>query len=43
MINDPVFTDVIFIVEDQEIKANRAILAARSEIFRAMLYGGMKE
>jgi hypothetical protein len=34
---------VKFIVEGQEVHANRAFLAARSEHFRAMLYGGMRE
>ena len=32
-----------FKVGGRELLANKAILAARSEHFRAMLYGGMKE
>ena len=43
MINSTIFSDVTFVVEGKEIRANRAILAARSEHFRACFYGGMKE
>jgi BTB/POZ domain-containing protein 9 len=35
--------DVTFIVEDRPVHANRAHLAVRSEHFRALLYGGMRE
>lgn len=35
--------DVTFLVEGEEISANRAILAVRSEYFDVMLYGGMRE
>ena len=35
--------DVIFIVEGQEVHANRAILAVRSQYFDALLFGGMSE
>lgn len=37
------YADVEFVVEEQRLPAHRAILAARSEYFRAMLYGGMAE
>lgn len=43
MIDDPVFTDVCFVVEGRQIRANRAVVAARSDHFRAMFYGGMRE
>mmetsp|Transcript_23093 Transcript_23093/g.22873 ORF Transcript_23093/g.22873 Transcript_23093/m.22873 type:complete len:202 (-) Transcript_23093:33-638(-) len=43
MINHPCFSDVTFIVEDKEIKANRSLLAARSEHFNALFFGGMRE
>ncbi|XP_050073004.1 BTB/POZ domain-containing protein 9 [Anopheles maculipalpis] len=39
----PDYSDVMFIVEKQRIPAHRVILAARSEYFRALLYGGMQE
>uniref|UniRef100_A0A182YNJ8 BTB/POZ domain-containing protein 9 n=1 Tax=Anopheles stephensi TaxID=30069 RepID=A0A182YNJ8_ANOST len=39
----PDYSDVTFIVEKQRIPAHRVILAARSEYFRALLYGGMQE
>lgn len=35
--------DVVFKVEDEEMKAQRVILAARSTIFEAMLNGEMRE
>ncbi|XP_017853063.1 BTB/POZ domain-containing protein 9 isoform X2 [Drosophila busckii] len=37
------YADVEFVVEEQHLPAHRAILAARSEYFRALLYGGMSE
>ncbi|XP_041774053.1 BTB/POZ domain-containing protein 9 [Anopheles merus] len=37
------YSDVTFIVEGQRIPAHRVILAARSEYFRALLYGGLQE
>lgn len=43
LINNPMLTDVTFVVEGHEVHANRAILAARSQHFRAMLFGGMRE
>ena len=35
--------DVTFIVQGEHLPAHRNILAARSEYFRALLYGGLKE
>lgn len=37
------YSDVTFIVEDQKLYAHRVILAARSEYFRALLFGGLSE
>jgi len=37
------YADVEFIVEEQRLPAHRVVLAARSEYFRALLYGGMAE
>lgn len=37
------FTDVKFVVEGSKFYAHRVLLAARSEYFRALLYGGMRE
>ncbi|KAG1654457.1 BTB/POZ domain-containing protein 9 [Nymphon striatum] len=37
------YSDVILVVEDIEFSAHKVILAARSEYFRALLYGGMRE
>ncbi|XP_022234899.1 BTB/POZ domain-containing protein 9-like [Drosophila obscura] len=37
------YSDVELVVEDQHLPAHRLILAARSEYFRALLYGGMSE
>uniref|UniRef100_A0A1Q3FF41 BTB/POZ domain-containing protein 9 n=1 Tax=Culex tarsalis TaxID=7177 RepID=A0A1Q3FF41_CULTA len=37
------YSDVTFIVEDEKLPAHRVILAARSEYFRALLYGGLSE
>merc|ERR1719316_1667414 len=41
--NNPTFSDVTFLVENQPVYATRAHLAARSEHFRALFYGGMRE
>ena len=35
------FSDITFLVEGKEAYANKAILAIRSEYFRAMLFGGV--
>lgn len=43
LINNPAFADVTFLVESQAVYATRAHLAARSEHFRALFYGGMRE
>jgi hypothetical protein len=43
MINNQLLSDVVFIIEGKEIRANKAVMAARSEHFRALFYGGMKE
>uniref|UniRef100_A0A1I7XLL1 BTB domain-containing protein n=1 Tax=Heterorhabditis bacteriophora TaxID=37862 RepID=A0A1I7XLL1_HETBA len=37
------FSDVLFIVDGEKFPAHKVLLAARSDYFRAMLYGGMKE
>ncbi|XP_055524269.1 BTB/POZ domain-containing protein 9 [Wyeomyia smithii] len=37
------YSDVTFIVENEKLPAHRVILAARSEYFRALLYGGLSE
>ncbi|XP_039961038.1 BTB/POZ domain-containing protein 9 [Bactrocera neohumeralis] len=37
------YSDVTFIVENQRLPAHRVILAARSEYFRALLFGGLCE
>ncbi|EDV44558.1 uncharacterized protein Dana_GF20424 [Drosophila ananassae] len=37
------YSDVEFLVEGQRLPAHRVVLAARSEYFRALLYGGMSE
>jgi len=44
LMNHPEFADVTFVVEGEEMYANRAILAVRSEYFRAMFFrSGMRE
>ena len=37
------FRDVTFICIDGTVQANRAFLAARSDYFRALLFGGLQE
>ncbi|XP_022902316.1 BTB/POZ domain-containing protein 9 [Onthophagus taurus] len=37
------YSDIVLVVEGQKLYAHKMILAARSEYFRALLYGGMKE
>lgn len=43
LINNPELADVRFIVGGKDVYAHRAILAVRSEYFRVMLLGGMRE
>ena len=43
LINNKEFSDITFIVDGKPIHATRAHLAVRSEHFRALLYGGMRE
>ena len=43
LINNPDLSDVTFLVEGQEVHANKSILAVRSEYFKVMLYGRMRE
>ncbi|CAH0552089.1 unnamed protein product [Brassicogethes aeneus] len=37
------YSDIILVVEGQKLHAHKVILAARSDYFRALLYGGLKE
>lgn len=41
--NQSDFSDVQLIIESECFYAHRIVLAARSQYFRALLYGGMKE
>ena len=43
LIQNPELSDVAFLVEDKVVFANKAILAIRSDYFRVMLCGGMRE
>uniref|UniRef100_A0A7I4YUG8 BTB domain-containing protein n=1 Tax=Haemonchus contortus TaxID=6289 RepID=A0A7I4YUG8_HAECO len=43
LLSNPHFSDVILVVNGEKIPANKALLAARSEYFRGLLYGGLKE
>ncbi|XP_052263784.1 BTB/POZ domain-containing protein 9-like [Dreissena polymorpha] len=43
LIDNSEYSDITLIVEDRRFPAHRVILAARSEYFRAMLYGGLLE
>jgi BTB/POZ domain len=43
LINNAELADVTFVVESKIVHAHRAVLACRSEYFRVMLLGGMKE
>ncbi|GLV39696.1 BTB (POZ) domain containing 9 [Carabus blaptoides fortunei] len=37
------YADVTFVIEGQQIHAHKILLAVRSEYFRALLFGGMRE
>lgn len=43
LVNDDEFSDVTFVIENQQVYAHRAILTARCEPFAAMLRSGMRE
>ena len=43
LINNPDFSDVSFIVDGKEIYCHKALLATRSDHFRAMFTSGMRE
>ena len=43
LVNNPDLSDVTFIVEGRPVYGSRVHLAARSEHFRAMLFGRMRE
>lgn len=43
LFNQPDYSDLVLIVESEQFHAHRVILAARSDYFRALLYGGLRE
>lgn len=43
LLDRPQLSDLTLVIEGQEVKVNRSILAVRSEYFHALLYNGMKE
>ena len=43
LINNPELADVQFLVEGKIVHAHKAVLSIRSEYFRVMLCGGMRE
>lgn len=43
LLNNPEYADVVFLVEEQRIYATKALLSARSDHFRALFFGGMRE
>ncbi|KDO32822.1 hypothetical protein SPRG_02515 [Saprolegnia parasitica CBS 223.65] len=43
LIDQPDFADVVFLVDGRRVHAHRAILAARSDHFKAMFCSGMRE
>ena len=43
LMNNEHLSDVTFIVDDKPVYASRIHLAVRSEHFRALLFGGLKE
>jgi len=43
LVNNQELSDVTFLVEGRPVHASKILVASRSEHFRAMLYGGMRE
>nr|KAG5695211.1 hypothetical protein BaRGS_018333 [Batillaria attramentaria] len=43
LVDSEEYADITLVVENTRFKGHKVILAARSEYFRALLYGGMKE
>ncbi|KAK7103537.1 BTB/POZ domain-containing protein 9-like isoform X2 [Littorina saxatilis] len=43
LVDSDEYADITLVVENTHFKGHKIILAARSEYFRALLYGGMKE
>ncbi|XP_045185511.2 BTB/POZ domain-containing protein 9-like [Mercenaria mercenaria] len=43
LIENSEYSDITLVVEDRRFQAHKVILAARSEYFRAMLFGGLME
>lgn len=43
LVNNKRFSDVTFVVEGKPLYATRSLLAVRSEHFKALLFGGMRE
>jgi len=43
MIDSPILSDVTFLVENKEVRASKLLLASRSDHFRALFFGGLKE
>jgi BTB/POZ domain-containing protein 9 len=41
--NKSEYSDIELVIESEHFYAQRVILAARSEYFRALLYGGLRE
>lgn len=39
----PELSDLTLVIENQDVKVNRSILAARSDFFHALLFNGMRE
>lgn len=37
------YSDIVLVVQEQKLPAHKVVLAARSDYFRALLYGGMRE
>ena len=43
LFNQPDYSDIQLVVESEHFHAHRIVLAARSDYFRALLYGGLRE